>query len=127
MEEENKKEFKNRTHKIEVGDKVKIWRKDWNDKVFYSVMVTQKQQDGTSLNWYRPVVFRKGVEIENGTTIIINKMFESLRVNKRDQYNPISSYVILDFNVVFDEEQNLNDALNEYEEQTEINDSDLPF
>lgn len=125
-EEQDKKNIKHRVYKIEEGDKVQIWRKDWNNKAYYNVMISQKQYDGTNLTWYRPVTFQKGVELQNKDVIIIRKMFENLRKNPRDKFNPITSYMILEFDKVLNEEQVIDEALGEYEQES-LNSYELPF
>lgn len=54
-----------------------------NDKGFYSTSMSKKMVDGTYQSTYIPVQFKKGVEVENKTTINITKGFLSF-----DKYTP---------------------------------------
>lgn len=57
-----------------------------NDKGFYSTSMSKKMVDGTYQSAYIPVQFKKGVEVENKTTINITKGFLSF-----DKYTPKGS------------------------------------
>ena len=48
-----------------------------NDKGFYSTSMSKKMVDGTYQSTYIPVQFKKGVGVENETTINITKGFLS--------------------------------------------------
>ena len=61
-------------------------------------------------------------------------MFENLRPNKNDSYNPITSLFITDYEIVERQEQiqkqaleNFRENLNEFENEYDISDEDLPF
>ena len=128
MAEEKKKH----PYKIMIGDKVRIFRKDYNGTTFYNVAITQKNYDGTKNTYYRPITFKKGVEVMNETDIIIKDMFENLRHNKKDAYNPITALIITDFDIVERQEQIEKQALADFRENLEENEygidsSDLPF
>ena len=128
MAEEKKKH----PYKIMIGDKVRIFRKDYNGTTFYNVAITQKNYDGTKNTYYRPITFKKGVEVANETDIIIKDMFENLRPNKKDSYNPITALMITEFDTVERQEQLEQEALADFrdnleENEYEIDNSDLPF
>lgn len=89
-----------RPYKIMIGDKVKIWRKDYNTSIFYSIMVQQKQQNGTMKKFYQKASFLKGVEIENGTIIRLLNFYENWRENQKDLYNPIRELKITNYEIV---------------------------
>ena len=123
MAEEKKKH----PYKIMIGDKVRIFRKDYNGTTFYNVAITQRNYDGTKNTYYRPITFKKGVEVMNETDIIIKDMFENLRRNKKDEYNPITALIITER-----QEQIEKQALADFRENLEeneygITDEDLPF
>lgn len=140
MEEEEKKG--SIWHKIMPNHKYRIWRKDFNGKTFYNILVSQKEYDNTESKYYIPVSFKKGIEVDNETDIIIIKAIENLRSNKNVEeskrpYAPIFSYMITEFEVVEREEQKQSQAYQKYqdilsENETEdkevvIDDNMLPF
>lgn len=57
--------------------KYRIWRFEKEEKVFYSAGISRKLQDGKIERGYLPIQFKKGVNIENGATIVIKKEFET--------------------------------------------------
>lgn len=101
-------------HKIEAGKKYRVWKKTTNDVNYYSIQATQKNYNGTTDKFYLAVQFKKGVELTNGTDIIIHCAYENLRNNPKDQYNPIYYLVITDFEIVERQEQIEEQALNDY-------------
>lgn len=52
---------------------IMIFRREGNFGAMYSCAVSEKQQDGTYLQAYIPVWFRKGVELANKSMIKITK------------------------------------------------------
>lgn len=125
--------------KIEPNHKYRIWRKDFNGKTFYNILVSQEEYDKTKSNYYIPVVFKKGISVANETDIIIKKAIENLRSNKKVEekdrkYYPVFSYTITEFDIVEDEEQKKKEAYDKYQETLNENESeaineteDLPF
>ena len=129
MQEEKKNKH---PYKIMIGDKIRVFRKDYNGNTYYNVQITQKNYDGTVSKYYRPLTFKKGVEVANETDIIIKDMFENLRPNKKDSYNPITALMITEFDTVERQEQLEQEALADFrdnleENEYEIDNSDLPF
>jgi len=129
MEEEKKGKH---PYKIMIGDKVRVFRKDYNGRTFYNVAITQNNYDGTKSTYYRPLTFKKGVEVANETDIIIRDMFENLRQNKKDPYNPITALMITEFDTIERQEQIQQEALADFRENLEeneygITEDDLPF
>ena len=125
--------------KIEPNRKYRIWRKDFNGKTFYNIMVSQKQYDDTELKYYIPINFKKGISVANETDIKIIKAIENLRENKKveekdQKYYPVFSYTITDFEIIENEEQKENEAYKKYQEKLNENEieqanetQDLPF
>lgn len=54
-----------------TGEKVMIFRNEYNGKTFYNAGISKKLQDGTYENGNMPIVFKKDVEIPNSTKINI--------------------------------------------------------
>lgn len=124
--------------KIEPNRKYRIWRKDFNGKTFYNIIVNQKEYDGTESRYYIPVTFKKGIEVQNQTDIKIIKGIENLRANNnvedsKKPYSPIFSYMILEFETIEREEQKKNEALEKFydnlteNEMKEVENAELPF
>lgn len=108
-------------HKIVPNYKYRIWRKDFNGKTFYNILVSQKEYDNTESKYYIPVTFKKGIEVANETDIIIKHAIENLRSNKnvedkKKPYCPIFSYMITDFEIVPRKEQQEAQAYQKYQE-----------
>lgn len=133
MQEEVKQ---NRPYKIMVGDTIRVFRRevDYNGKtlVFYSTPIKKKEYDGTFNYYYKNIKFRKGVDLQNKCTIKINNMFEDVSKNTKDNYNPIWSLFISDYELV---EESSSDTIIQYNKQIqddfgeniEITSEDLPF
>lgn len=126
---ESKEEWTGIGYKIMANRPYRVWRKEWNNKVYYNIQISQKNYDETVSKWYRPITFKKGVEVPNETDIIIKKAVENLRPNARDPYNPITTLMILDFEISLSKEQIEQQAYADYRESISEADenSDLPF
>lgn len=129
---ENSEENKGIGYKIEAGKQYRLWRKDYNGKTFYNIEVRQKNYDGTTSKWYRPITFKSGVEIPNGVDIIIKSGFENLRTNKLDPYNPITAIMVTDYEIKESQEVIEKQAFAEFRENLaeaneEEDDYELPF
>ncbi len=129
MEEKEDKIY----HKVEAGRKVRIFKNTYNDQIYYRIQVKQKNYDDTQDIFYVPVQFKKGVELDNETDIIIHEAYENMRKNKLDQYNPIYYLVITNFEIVEREEQVQAQAYKNFQdnlyanENEQIDSSQLPF
>lgn len=129
--EENKDKI---YHKVEAGRKVRIFKNTYNDQNYYRIQVKQKNYDNTEDVFYVPVQFKKGIELDNQTDIIIHTAYENMRKNKKDEYNPIYYLVITDFEKVESEEQiqaqaykDFQDNLYANENEQDVDSSQLPF
>ena len=135
--EEDKKEYKI-YRRIEVNHKYRIWRKDFNGRTYYNILVNQKNYDDTESRYYIPVTFKKGIEVDNMTDIKIIKGTENLRANNyvednKKPYCPIFSYMITEFEIIENEEQKKDQAYKKYQETLneneleEVSNAELPF
>ena len=125
MEEEKKSTV---FRKIDIGRKYRIWRKDYNGKTFYNIMVEQKQYDDTKKRYYIPVAFKKGVSVANETDIRVLGLIENLRDNplvedKVKTYYPVFFYTITDFEECKSDEQIQQEAYDEYRENLNENET----
>lgn len=59
-----------------INKKYKVFRYEHNGKVAYSIGASKKKQDGEFEDAYKPVRFRKGVDLKNKTEIIIKEGWE---------------------------------------------------
>ena len=133
MEEKNE-EYKI-YHKIEPNRKIRVFKTTYNDKNFYRVQVTQKNYDKTEFKFYVNLQFKKGVELENQTDIIIKKAYENFRSNPKDEYNPIMYLMVTDYEIQERQEQAENQAYQKYQDtlnenenkEVVIHDNELPF
>lgn len=106
-----------------------IFKKESGDKVFYSIGVSKKNKDGSYINGYMPVNFKKGVDVPNKTKIKIKSAW--LDFYKKEDIT-IPFIFINEF-----EEVKEKDAFEEFGEsfttkfdtghQIEISQDDLPF
>lgn len=112
-------------HKLEVNQKIRVYKTTFNDNNFYKFQVVQNNYDNTKTKFYIPIQFKKGVDVHNETDIIVKKFVENLRVNKADKYNPIHYYQILDFETVENQEQMERDAYDEYNSTIEENQNEV--
>ena len=123
MEEEKPKH----PYKIMIGDTITIFRTDYQGRTYYNAKIYQKMYDGEIKEFYRPINFRKGIELSNLDEIKIIDMYENLRENKKDPYNPITCLFINEFIEIKNQKQKTNEALNEYQDILNNQEEELPF
>lgn len=126
----SKEDWTGIAYKIMPDKKYRVWRKEWNNNIYYNIMVSQTNYDGTVSKWYRPISFKKGVDVPNETDIIIKKAVENLRANKVDPYNPITSLMVLEFEIVENQEAKEQQAYADFRdnlEEQEEQEYELPF
>lgn len=130
MEQEEYKIYR----KIEAGRKVRVFKNTYNDTNYYRVQIQQKNYDDTKDIFYVNLQFKKGVELDNETDIIIKTAFENCRKNPKDQYNPIYYLVVTDFEIVERQEkieekafEKFQDNLANADDEFDLEDDDLPF
>ena len=108
-------------HKLEVGQKIRVFKTTWNDKNYYKFQVTQNNYDKTKSKFYINLQFKKGVDIPNESDIIVKGFVENLRENKADKYNPIHYYQINNFELVENQEQQIQDAYADFRDNLDDN------
>lgn len=108
-------------HKLEVGQKIRVYKSTFNDKNYYKFQVVQTNYDGTKSKFYIPLQFKKGVELDNETDIVVKQFVENLRENKADKYNPIHYYQINGFEEVENQEKIVQDAYDDFRENLDEN------
>lgn len=114
---------------------VMIFRQEKDNKRFYSIGLSRKDQNGNYINGYITAVFKKDVDIANKTKIKIKDAWLGFNVKDKKTYPHI---FINEFEVA--EESKEEPQKNPFEEfgehfttefdtgqQVEIEESDLPF
>ena len=112
-------------HKLEVGQKIRVFKTTWNDQNYYKFQVTQNNYDKTKSKFYINLQFKKGVDLPNESDIIVKQFVENLRENKNDKYNPIHYYQINDFETCENQEQAVQDAYDEFRENLDENEVEI--
>lgn len=137
MSEEN---VNKHPYKVMIGDEIMVFRSEFNGKAFYKAQFTKTNWDKTKSKFYKELRFKKGVDLPNNTLIKVVDMFEDVRENKNDKYNPIWSLFITEFEYMDKPDidkgeaiSNYNNQINEDDDffadvkQTEIDEDSLPF
>ena len=93
----------------------------------WSISDNQKQQDGTVNRFYIPVSFKKGLEEPQDKSYVSIKGFTKPYKTKDDKTG--ISYFIMEYELVGEtkEEQKENDQYEEYANEVQLTDEDLPF
>ena len=101
---------------------VMIFRREYQDKVFYNVGLSKKNKDGSYTNGYMSVQFKNDVSLNDKTKIKIKNAWLTFYL-KDSETKP---YIFInDFEVV-DEVNNLK-TKTEVQQQFDYTDEDLPF
>ena len=108
-------------HKLEVGQKIRVFKSTYSDKNFYKFQVSQKNYDGTTSKFYITLQFKKGTELQNETDIIVHQFVENMRENKKDPYAPFHYYQINGFEIIENEERNIQNAYDEFRDNLSEN------
>lgn len=74
---------------------IKVWRDDKGQYPRYSVSVSKKNDQGGYDNCYLPVRFKNGVDVPNGTEILIKNAFPSFNIGQDGKKYPY--YMITEF------------------------------
>lgn len=112
-------------HKLEVNQKIRVFKTTWNDQNYYKFQVTQNNYDKTKSKFYINLQFKKGVDLPNESDIIVKAFVENMRENKKDPYNPIHYYQINKFELCENEEQMVQDAYDEFRENLDTNEVEI--
>ena len=105
-------------YKIMEGDIITVHRKDWNGYTFYSANFNKKLANGKTITGSKTLKFRNEVDLDDKTKIRVLKMFEDFYLK---EYTTIWTVFILDFEVIKNEQQ----AIEDY--QKELLSDDMPF
>lgn len=107
-----------RHYKIQCGRTYYVRKKTFtkDDGTTFSAyyIPVQKINGNTKFNFRKLVRFKKGIEIKDNTKILINNMFEDVKSNPKDEYNPIWNLMITEFDIV-EEPDDLNEAIKDYQ------------
>lgn len=125
-------------YKVSTKNWHKVYKTSFKGKDFYKLLIVQKKYDGTTTSYYKPISFKKTLTPpQDGSVIRIKQGIENLYMNNIDKYNPISSILILDYELKENVEQKKENAYNEFsqtlaeneenKEEIVIENSQLPF
>ena len=113
---------------------VMIFKREYEGNTFYSIGLRKKNQDGTYTNGYMPCQFKKDVAIENQTKIYIKKAWLSFYLKDKETkpYIFISEFKTMDeamqpAKAILTEETGKEDPYNDFAQEVEITEADLPF
>lgn len=102
---------------------VMVFKREYNNKTYYSIGMSRKKQDGTYENAYIDVRFKGDVNIENQTNIYVKSGFMSFYLKEG---KPIFYLVITDYQLVADVIQETSvESLKQNEISIDLD--DLPF
>lgn len=104
---------------------VMIFKNTYENKDYYSLGLSKKNQDGTYANGYIQCQFRKGVAIENQTNIYIKDAWLSfyLKDNKTMPYVFINEYELV-ADVIKNTDKSVKSVK---QDEIVLTDADLPF
>ena len=143
---------------IQTDKAYMIFRKPYEDRVFYSIGLSKKNASGGYDKGYMPVQFKNGVDVPDQTKIYLKHAWISFYTRKKSvngaEYTETVPYIFVNefatmqdqidkYHVDFDEiearknntsisenkepTQEQNDLFEEFGQEIEINESDLPF
>lgn len=106
-----------------------VFKNEYNGKVFYSIGISKKNQDGKYENGYINVQFRKDVELENKTKIKIKQAWLDFYIKDKKTFPYI---FINDFDLIKEKDpfKDFGDNIkteSEIGKQIQITDDDLPW
>lgn len=67
---------------IKMTGELTIFRKDFDGRAVYSYSISRKEQDGTYKNMFKPIQFKKDVQIENKTKIQLVNAWQTFYTGK---------------------------------------------
>jgi hypothetical protein len=101
---------------LEISGKTRVYRKEFDGRVSYSIGFSKKKDDGTYLTAFQNVSFRKGVDIPHKTEINITKAwFSPYEYKDKAGYN------------LFISEFECDSDLPQGIEYAEVTEEDMPF
>lgn len=115
-----------------INDKpVMIFKKEENNKIKYTVGLSNKKQDGTYENAYFPIQFNKGVVLENQTKIMLVKSWLSFYSWEYQEKNGTTFFIKCSEFTTLEDIQTApkeeNDPFQEFADEIVLTDDDLPF
>ena len=110
----------------------KVFRHERDGRVWYTVAITQTNQDGSKEFAYKPIKFKRGVDLADKTEIEIRNAWEKFYKNRNDE---VVFYIFVnDFTQgdrAYSERHSYSAAANRIEEEPpesfEAIDEEVPF
>lgn len=113
MEEKEQEDYI--IYKINTKNFYKVYKSSHGGKDYYKVMIAQKNYDNTEDRFYKQISFKKNLTPpDDGALIRIKKGIENLYTNNIDKYNPISSILVLEYELKEDKEKEKAKAYDEF-------------
>ena len=116
---------------ITNDNKVMVFRKDGQYGAMYSLGLSKKGQDGKYQNGYIGCKFKKDAEVADRTNIYIKNAWLTFYLDKDKKTVPyifINEFTTVEQAIEQAKESDpLDKAVNEFANEIEISDADLPF
>lgn len=111
---------------------VMIFTRKNEDRISYTVGLSRKNEDGSYDRAYFPIKFKKGIELENKTRIIISDAFLTFDkwTDEEDKSKTFVYIKCLDYQVADDNETSKDEKKGNYSinaDEIELSDEDFPF
>lgn len=100
-----------------------IFKSEYQNRVFYKIGISKKDQSGNYINGYINCGFRKDINLDNKTKIKIKKAW--LDFYLKDKIT-VPSIFIYEFEII-SQEQKKEDPFEEFSNEVVLTELDLPF
>lgn len=119
-----------------INKKVKVFRTEYNDIAVYSIGASKKNASGEVDYAYKPVRFKKGIDLKNKTEIVIKEGWEDFQnyTTSEGKKKTIWYFFINKFEMASDfdsikqvQDKQVQPKERTYMEQQTIDDDNLPF
>lgn len=114
---------------IENKYPVMIFKKEYQGRVFYSVGLSKKDRDGNYINGYMSCRFKNNVSVEDKTKMYIKSAWVDFYLKDKTTvpYIFINEFSTVDETIEKTKEEPKKDVFEEFANETELTDLDLPF
>lgn len=99
---------------------IKVYRREYEGKMYYSIRLSKKDKDGNYINGYIDARFRKDVEVEDRTNIYIKNAWLDFYVKDKKTY----PYIFIN---VFETVQETIEKAKEEVKQESFNPKEMTF
>lgn len=110
MEYKAPEEYKRQPYRINIGDVIKVHRKEFESKgnrcVFYKTILRYKAKNGKQLFLEKNLYFADNQDLPNNCSILIKGMYETGYQNSK-MYYPAWGLAITDYEIVNDVDEEI--------------------